>query len=121
MDNLKEKILKFLHLDNLFDSASGYVEARLELFKMEIREDVAKVLAIALVYIAIGLFGFLLLMFFSIGLAHFLNSYFSYSYIGYWIVAGIYGVAFLVFLIFRDSLYQNFERHFLGMIKKKNK
>ena len=121
MDNIKEKILKFLHLDNIIDSASGFVEARLELYKMEIREDVAKVLAWALVYATIGIFGFLLLIFFSIGLAHFLNDYFSHTYVGYWIVAGLYGVAFFIFLLFRKNIDKNFERHFIEMTRKKHK
>ena len=121
MENIKDKILKFLRLDNIIDNASGYVEARLELYKMEIREDMARLLAKALVYMIIGLFGFLLLVFFSIGLAQFLNGYFEKGYAGYWIVASIYGVVVLVFLLFRNDFLRWFEKHFLTVIKKKNK
>ena len=121
MESIKDRILKFFHLDGLVDSLSGYVEARLELYKMEIREDVAKVLSIAIVYLTVGLCGFLLLIFLSVGLAHYLNQYFTGSYAGYWIVAGIYGVVFLVFLVFRKSIDRNFERHFVEMIKRKHK
>ncbi len=121
MENIKDKIFKFLHLDNLVDNASGYVEARLELYKMEIREDVAKVLSRAIIYMTIGFFGFLLLIFFSIGLAYFLNQYFAETYVGFWIVSGIYGLAFLIFLVFRKSMDKNFEKHFIEMIKRKHK
>lgn len=121
MENLKDKILKLLRLDGLIDNLSGYVEARLELYKLEIREDIAKVLSKALVYLAITLFAFMFLMFFSVGLAQFLNRYFTEPSAGYWIVAGVYGVAFLVFLVFRKDIDKNFERHFMDIIKRKQK
>ena len=119
--DIKDKIFKLLHLDNLIESVSGYLEARLDLYKIEIREDLAKVLARSVIYVAIAGFGFLVLMFLSIGLAHFLNRYFAETYAGFWIVAGIYGAGFLIFLIFRKSIDRNFEKHFVEMIKRKNK
>ena len=121
MDSLKDKIFKFLQIDNLVDNASGFVEARLELYKMEIREDVARILSKAIVYVAIGLFGFLLLLFFSVGLAHFISRYFGEAFAGYWVVAGFYGIVFLFFLIFRKSIDQSFEKHFTELIKRKPK
>ena len=119
--DLKDKIFKLLHLDNLIENVSGYMEARLDLYKIEIREDLAKVLARSVIYVGIAGFGFLVLMFLSIGLAHFLNRYFAETYAGFWIVAGIYGTGFLIFLIFRKSIDRNFEKHFVEMIKRKNK
>ena len=77
MENLKDKIFKLLRLDNLMDNLSGYVETRLELYKLEIREDVAKVLSKALIYGFIAILGMLFLVFFSVGLAHFLNVFFA--------------------------------------------
>ena len=41
--------------------------------------------------------------------------------IGFWIVAGIYGLIFLIFIVFRRPIDRNFERHFMEMIKRKNK
>jgi hypothetical protein len=42
MEGIKDTIFKFLRLDNLVDNLSGYLETRLELFKVEVREDVAR-------------------------------------------------------------------------------
>ena len=84
-------------------------------------EDLAKVLARTIIYVAIVCFGFLVLTFLSIGLAHFLNRYFAETYAGFWIVAGIYGAGFLIFLIFRKNIDRNFEKHFIEMIKRKQK
>jgi uncharacterized membrane protein YqjE len=121
LDGLKDKLIKALHLDNLMGNLTGYIESRMELFKLEIREDLARILSKALVYLAIALCGFLFLVFFSIGLAHFLNRYFSQEFVGYWIVAGIYIVAFLVFLVFRKDLDRGFEKHLVETIKRKQK
>jgi uncharacterized membrane protein YqjE len=121
MENLKEKFFKLLRLDNLIDNLSGYLESRLELYKLEIREDLAKVLSKAIIYALMAMCGVLFLIFLSIGLAHFLNVYFASQYEGYWIVAGIYALALLVFIVFRKTVNENFERHFIEMIKRKQK
>lgn len=121
MDKITETILKFLKLDNIVHSLTGYVEDRIELMKLEIREDVAKIVGRAIVMVGLFLIGFMFLVFFSAGLAHFLNRYFSESYAGYWIVAGIYLLGFLILYFSRNSIYHGVERHFAEMIKKKEK
>jgi Putative Actinobacterial Holin-X, holin superfamily III len=121
MEGIKDTIFKFLRLDNLVDNLSGYLETRLELFKIEVREDVGRVLAQALMIIAILLLSILFLLFFSVGLAHFLNSYFEQPYVGYWIVAGIYGLPCLIFIIFRKKISHAFEQHMAALMKRKVK
>jgi uncharacterized membrane protein YqjE len=119
MEKLKETIFKFLRLDGLFNHLTGYVEARIELLKIEIREDIAKALANAMIYGVIFFFGFMFMAFFSVGLAHFLNRYFSQTYVGFAIVAGLYLVGFLIFMIFRKNILQNFEKHLTELIKRR--
>jgi len=121
MDKIKDSIFKFFRLDNLVGSFSGYIEARLQLYKMEIRDDVSKALSKALVYAVLGFFAFLFLVFFSVGLAHFINFFMAASFAGYWIVAGIYALAFLLVLIYQKPLYENIEKRFLEMTKRKEK
>jgi len=119
MDGIKDSIFKFLKLDNLIGNLSGYLEARVELVKIEIREDVARILSKGIVYAAIMLFAFLFLIFFSIGLAQYINTFFEETYIGYWIISLVYGITFLCFLLFRKSINKSFEKHFSEMIKRK--
>jgi uncharacterized membrane protein YqjE len=120
-DNIKDSIFKFLKLDNLISNLTGYIETRVELVKIEIREDVARILSQGIVYTTIIFFGLLFLLFFSIGLAHYLNTFFVGSFAGYWIVSGVYLLAFIVFLVFRKPINENFEKHFSEMIKRKVK
>jgi uncharacterized membrane protein YqjE len=121
MDRIKDTLFKFLRLDNLVANISGYLESRLELYKIEIREDIGKALAKAMVYGVLGVFAFLFLIFFSIGLAHFINLYFYVSYAGYWIVAALYALVFILVIIFRKEIDSNFEKRFVEMTKRKVK
>ncbi len=119
MEGLKETIFKFLRLDNLMESLSGYLEARIELLKIEIKEDIAKVLAKTLVILIMGFLAFIFLLFLSIGFAHYLNNFFEKEQIGYWIVAGIYGVPCLIFIIFRKDISHSMETYLTKKIKSK--
>ena len=121
MEKITETILKFLKLDSLVSNLTGYVEARIALMKVEIREDVAKAISRGMVLVALLFMGFLFLVFFSIGLAQFLNTYFEYSYAGYWIVAGIYGSFFLLLLLFKKSIFTYFEAQFSELMQRKEK
>ena len=121
MESIKDTIFKFLRLDNLMENLSGYVEARIELLKIEIKEDVAKVLASALTITIVVFLASIFLLFLSIGLAHYLNNYFDKPEVGYWIVAGIYGIPCLIFLIFRKNISHSMETHLITMIKRKKK
>lgn len=121
MDKIAESILKFLKLDSLVNHVTGYVEARIELMKVEIREDIAKTVARAIVMITLILVGFLFLLFLSIGLAHFITSYLHSAYLGYWSVAGMYGLVFLLLYFFRKPIYAAFESKMAEAIKRKEK
>ena len=121
MEKITETILKFLKLDNLVSHVTGYVEARISLMKVEIRDDMAKAISRGMVMVALFFMGFLFLVFFSIGLAQFLNTFFNYSYAGYWIVAGIYGGIFLLLLLFRKSILAYFEAQFSELMQRKEK
>jgi hypothetical protein len=119
MEKVSEAILKFLRLDNFIQHTTGYVENRLELMKMEVREDVSRAMARGMVSVVLFLMGFLFLIFFSVGLAHFLNTWFSAPYIGYWAVAGVYAITFLLLVAFRKNLLQYFMDQFSGLMKRK--
>ena len=103
------------------DNLTGYVEARVELLKIEIREDIARVLAKAIVVIMVAVLAMIFLLFLSIGLAHYLNTFFQQAQVGYWIVASLYGVPCLIFILFRKSIGHFVETHLTKVIKSKKK
>lgn len=119
--DLKRSLVKLLRLENLIDHLTGYVESQVAMVKLEVREEVAKILSRGLVVGVVLLLAFLFLLFFSVGLAHYLNSLFEQPFIGYWIVAGIYGLPCIVFLVFRKSISKKIEHQFNEMIKHQEK
>jgi uncharacterized membrane protein YqjE len=121
MEKISETILKFLRLDSLIQNITGFVETRIELMKIEIREDIAKAVSRGILMGAFFLVGFLFLIFFSLGLAAFLNTFFEQQYIGQWIVAGIYAATFLILLASRKGIQSYFEKQMREMMKRKEK
>ncbi len=119
MDEIKDSLLKLLRIDKLVDNLSGYVETRVQLLKIEIKEDVAKILSIGIIHGTIILFAFLFLIFFSLGMAEFINLFFENTFEGYLIVASFYLVCFIVFMIFRKAFDKKVEKYFSEVIKKK--
>lgn len=118
MEGIKDTILKFLRIDNLASNVTGYVETRVKLLKIEIKEDIAKILSKGLAQVSIIFFAFLFLVFFSIGMAEYLNTLFTNSFEGYLIISGFYLVLFLLLLAFRKPLNKFFGKYFSDLINK---
>jgi len=121
MDKIKDSIFKFLRLDNLIENLSGYFETRVELIKLEVREEIAKVVSQALMIGVLLLLSLLFILFISFGLATYLNSYFHDSSSGFWIVGGMYGLACLILFLFREKISHSFERQLIIQAKRKRK
>jgi uncharacterized membrane protein len=119
--DIKDTLFKFLRLDNLFSHLTGFVETQAALLKMEVREEVTKILARGLVLGSILLMAFLFLLFLSVGLAHYLSGFFQEAYVGYWIIAGLYGLPCFFFLLLRKSISKTFEKYFAKHLKHKEK
>ncbi|HEV8513674.1 MAG TPA: phage holin family protein [Cyclobacteriaceae bacterium] len=121
MEKVKDSIFKFLRLDNLVENLSGYVETRIELIKIEVREEVVKIISNALMVSVLFLLGLLFLIFFSIAGAIYLNHYLNHSSGGFWIVSGIYGMMGLIIVLFRKNIGSYFERYLIEQAKRPKK
>ena len=119
MEKLKEILLKFFKLDSIMDHISGYLETRVALVKMEIREEVASAMSRVLIIMIMIFTGILFLLFISVGLAEYLNQVLGGDFVGFMIVGGFYGLLLLVMIIFRKSLLKTFENKFVGLIRQK--
>ncbi len=116
---IREAFSKFFRFDSLTENLSGYVEARVELLKLEVREDVAKVITKALVFGVIIFLASLFILFLSLGIAFFLNRYFNEDFLGFWIVAGFYLALFVASIVFRKQMFKNLERIFKDKLRHK--
>lgn len=104
--SIRESLSKFFRIDNLIESLSGYLDARMDLLKLEVRQEISKIISQALVLSLIICLSLLLILFISLGLALFLNRYFDENYVGFWIVAGFYLILVVVSIVFRRQLLQ---------------
>jgi uncharacterized membrane protein YqjE len=104
-------IFKFLRLDNLIDNLSGYIETRLELLKLEVREEVTKMVSYGLMIGFCFLLGLLFLIFFSIGLANYISTYYGTTFTGYWVVSASYALICLILILLRKNIVRFIESH----------
>ena len=119
MEKLKEVLLKFFKLESIVSNITGYVESRVALVKMELREEVASVISRSLIVVFTLLIGFLLILFLSIGMAGYLNTMYEGNFVGFFIVGGFYGLLLLLMMVFRKSLMKYFDKKFTAMIRQK--
>jgi uncharacterized membrane protein YqjE len=115
---LKDTIIKFLKLDGFIGSLTGYVETRVELLKVEVKEDLAKSLA-KLSFFFILAFALVLFVFFmSVTLAFWIAGYVGMLG-GFASVAGVYLVSALIIYLLREPINTRLEKRLLEVVNKK--
>jgi hypothetical protein len=115
---LKDSILKFLKLDSLIENLTGYVETRIELTKMEIKEDLAKGLSKVVVFLLVGAVFSLFVILISIAVAHLIAK--SIGPVGgFAVVAGFYLLLGLLILAFKNAIIEKVQEQLVQMMKKK--
>ena len=117
---LKDTLLKFLKMDSLIESITGYVETRIELLKMDMKEEVSKGIAKALVYVVIVALVTLFILLISMAGAYKIAESVGTSG-GFTIVAGIYLLVGLIVFAFRNSITEKLESRFHEKMNKKKK
>jgi hypothetical protein len=117
--DIKDTLIRLLGLENILAHVSGYIEAKVALIKIEVREEVSHVVSKGMVAIVIFFFAFLFVLFFSFAVANVINAYTGTVWTGYVWVAGFYGLLFLIFLLFRKGIEIALEQRMKEMIKKK--
>ena len=114
----KDTLSKFFKVDSLLSNLSGYLETRVEILKVEVKEDLAKTLAKAVSYFLIGFVSALFLTFISVALALLLGQRLG-NFAGFSIIAGIYLITALILWFSREKLIAKFESRFDVMFRKK--
>jgi len=100
----KKGLFSFLNFDSIVENLSGYVEKRIELFKIEMKEDVSLGAARILIMLILSLALFMLILFLSLGGAVLLNRMLESDSLGFLLVAGFYLLIFVLFILLKDAL-----------------
>jgi hypothetical protein len=115
---LKDTLAKFFKVDHLVENLTGFVETRVELLKIEVKEDAAKGLAQAVAYLFIAFILALFITFFSIGFALLISERLG-NFAGFSIVSAVYLLAGLILWLSRRKVIATLEGKFLLMFRKK--
>ena len=118
MNMFKDSLSKFFKVDSLLSNLSGYVETRVELLKIEVKEDLAKSLAKGISYLLIAFVLALFIIFFSIAVALLLSARLG-NFAGFSIVGLVYFITGLILWLSREKIISNLEKRFSLMFRKK--
>ena len=116
---LRDSIAKFLKIDSLIDNLTGYIEARVDMLKIEAREEITRVLSNTAIYLFV-VFVFLLgLGLVSVAVALVIGDKLGAVSTGFFIVSGFYLLVGVVLIFFREALVQKIEKKVAIMFNKK--
>lgn len=97
---------------------TGYVEARMELLKIEIKEDVARGVSKVVVFVVLA-FAFMLFLFFiSVASAYWIAESLG-TPAGFAIVSGVYLLIAIILFVKREEISHKIEKQVLEVTKKR--
>ena len=82
--------LKLFDLDKLLDTLTGYIETKIELLKLDAKEELSAAMIKLAVLLLVAACILLAIAFLSFGIASLLNQYLDSSYLGFVGVGGLY-------------------------------
>ncbi len=77
-------------IDKILENVLHYIESRFGLFKLELEESVSTAMVKLIQGVVVGVLGVFVILFFSWGIAQVLNGWLNTTFIGHFIVGGIY-------------------------------
>jgi len=101
----KSKLFKFLRIDAIIENLTGLVEARLELAKLEIKEEVSKAGARIIAGVVFSFLLVMIIIFLNFSIASWLNSTLNSTYWGYFIVTGFYLLILILLVAFKAHIW----------------
>jgi uncharacterized membrane protein YqjE len=116
----RDSISKFFKIDSLISNLTGYVETRIELLKIEAKEEISKGLSKVLVYFLMAFVFAVFIVFLSVAVAMAIASRLG-TVAAFGIVSGFYLVLGIVLLISRTSMTARLEKEISAQLTKKKK
>ena len=100
-NSLKDELFKFLGVEGLIRSVSEYIEARVDLIKKEIRDEISGQISRIIVLFFLMLTGLLSLAFLSIAAAFWLSEILGSNTYGFLSIGGFYLIISIAFWLGR--------------------
>jgi hypothetical protein len=115
---IRDSLAKFFKVDSLISNLTGYVETRVEILKLEAKEELSKQLSNAAVYGTIGFLFIMVLLFFSVAIALTIGEHLG-NLAGFSIVGAFYLVIAIGLLVNREKLLKKIEKNIALKLNKK--
>jgi len=116
-----KKLLSFLKVDSIMDDLVAIVEAKIELLKIELKEEAAKVASKVISIVVLVILVFLIVIFLSFTIATLFNQLLDSHFWGYTIITGFYLLLLISFKLFKigDKLESKIEESLSNLKEKK--
>lgn len=105
----EKSALKIFDLDRLIASLQGYIETKVELVKLDAKEELQSVITKFLVLSLLVILVLLTVVFFSIGLAYFLNDLLGSNIWGFAIVGLLYLLSSILVFSNKDRILKKID------------
>lgn len=96
--------MKLFDLDKLINTLTGYIETRIELLKLDLKEGLSVAITKLVLISLLSLFGFFVVFFVFLGLAAILNDLLESHFWGYLLVAGFFALGLFIVLALREKI-----------------
>lgn len=107
--------LKLFDLDKLVNTLTGYVETRIDLLKIDVKEGLSIAITKLILGSLLSLFSFFIVFFVFLGVAALLNEVLDSAYWGYFISAGFFTLVLLVILMLREKIADKIRQQVVEM------
>ncbi len=99
-----KKFLDIFRIKSIVNALIGFIETKVELYKIQFKEEIAKALSILALVIIFSMVGMLFVLFLSHFISRLLNDLFESQYLGFLIVTGFYLVGIIVVYLLRARI-----------------
>jgi len=99
-----KKFLDIFRVKNMINTLIGFIETKVEIYKIQFKEEIAKALSVLVLLTIFSMVGTLFILFISHFLSQLLNDLMGNHYIGYLIVSGLYLVIGMIIYLLRKKI-----------------
>jgi uncharacterized membrane protein YqjE len=117
---LRDSIAKFFKVDSLISNLTGYIETRIELLKVEAKEEFSKGLSNVLIFVLLAFVFAVFIVLFSVAVAMELSEHLG-GFAGFAIVSAFYLLLGVVLVLSRETLTKKLEKKISTAFNKKRK
>lgn len=103
----KEALIRLLNLEKLNADLTKFVEIKLEIYELKLKEQLAGIIATMVLLMIIMSFGFLVLFFVSIALGNYINKLLDSSFLGFLLIGGVNLLICILLVVFRKKIITN--------------